>query len=78
MRRTKHRTEGGKRRCPKTIFGRKDAAQSVSVWLTDTQVARLASAKRRTGWSRSDIVGLLVEHLADRVETLVAAHLAGL
>ena len=85
MRRTKRQLSGGKRRGPKTIFGRKDgdsgsfkAAKSVSVWLTDTQVARLASAKRRTGWSRSDIVGLLVEHLADQVETLVAKQLAGL
>ena len=78
MRRTKRQPSGGKRRGPKTIFGQKDAAQSVSVWLTDTQVARLAAAKRRTGWSRSDIVGLLVEHLADRVETLVAKQLAGL
>ena len=66
-RKTKEAVPVAKRSGPKTLFPNKVRTPK-SLGFASEQIEQLARAKQRTGFSESDICGVLVKRFADTVE----------
>lgn len=52
----------------RTLFPGKRRGRTISITMTDAHVAKLDAAMARLGLTRADVLALLVDRFADRVE----------